>query len=169
MGLLPWGQPKEARANYHFTADDRQNALEAEWESSGDLSKLGAFLHAQQNSYSHRGYGPAWGQIPSFSQYLNWYATDYTSTNPQKANSMAEETYSYLTQAAGRTLGSPSVIPWKSLASLVDKYNRAKPKSADKTRYYSEILKLIENKRREEKRSSDVRTLVCAAEFQTCQ
>jgi RHS repeat-associated protein len=106
-----------ARRDYHFTSPERRDQL---WETyynnvafgnnAGAYSALGTFLHAEQDSYSHEGFGWFWGQAPSGNRrgflVTSWNVfweevrkVDKTNFDPGKAERMAADTFSRLLRA----------------------------------------------------------------------
>jgi RHS repeat-associated protein len=107
---------EEARAKYHFTDEATRWA---HWQNFSDLVKegnleafsgLGTFLHAQQDSFSHEGFGYKYGQLPAAFENLSIFSSpksaegearkyDRTSFNPSKAERMARDTLGRLIMA----------------------------------------------------------------------
>ncbi len=85
---------KQAREDFHFTTVERRNELWKAFESSGKPEDLGVFLHAEQDSFSHAGFGPATGHL------MAGHAPDKTFGDPAKADQMARGSYARLTAAA---------------------------------------------------------------------
>ena len=131
----------EARRNYHFTTQARRDQL---WDSfvnaagaytgpnnsnENALDSLGTFLHAQQDSYSHEGFGPKLGQ-----GWPPWTGTgpDKTYNDPAKADRMAEDTYNRLTTAATVLYNNQKIsfhykpLEWKVISPFVQAFNRAR-------------------------------------------
>jgi hypothetical protein len=81
---------------------------------------LGQFLHAQQDSYSHAGYGPTVGHAAA------GHGPDKTYNDPAKAMKMAVDTYSRLNQAADK-MGVPGSdrVAWGQIESAVGAFNKA--------------------------------------------
>jgi RHS repeat-associated protein len=63
MGLSPFGQAVQIREDFHFTSQARRVDLYSAFEESGRPEDLGIFFHAQQDSYSHAGFGPRFGHL----------------------------------------------------------------------------------------------------------
>jgi RHS repeat-associated protein len=105
----------DQRALYHFTTLERRTQLAREAIGPGRLRELGLFLHAQQDSYSHIGYGPMFGHL------FAGHRPDQTWLNPRSANAMASDSYSWLVYARN----SKNAVPWDRLAPLVERFNAA--------------------------------------------
>jgi RHS repeat-associated protein len=132
-----WGG-EEARRNYHFTSSERRSSLYQIFNDTGSPDDLGIFLHAQQDSYSHEGYGPVRGHAAAGSQ------PDATYNNPSKANAMASDTYGVLVAVKFRLNVSNSLAPvnWNILAPKVRAFNEASTKK-DKNKFLQELRDLI--------------------------
>jgi RHS repeat-associated protein len=90
----------DARKNFHFTTPDRRREM---WQSALDnrsLGMLGVFLHAQQDSFSHRDFGPGQGHL------LFGHAPDKTYNDVERANVMAGDSYTRLVAAMYKIQGS---------------------------------------------------------------
>jgi RHS repeat-associated protein len=111
----------EVRAAYHFTTPERRAQMWGAFEKTGSLTALGQFFHAQQDSYSHAGYGPKVGHAAA------GHKPDKTYNDPAKALRMAFDTYSRLNQAADK-LGIPrgDRAAWGQIKSAVVAFNLAK-------------------------------------------
>jgi uncharacterized protein RhaS with RHS repeats len=128
----------DARRNYHFTTPERRDAMLRAFESSGKLEDLGQFLHAQQDSYSHAGYGPVLGHASALT------APDKTYNDPAKANKMAKDIFDQLISAAKRLGVDPKgQVDWSKIGGLVDSFNQAKT-DKDKANILSKIRSTIE-------------------------
>ena len=109
----------EARRRYHFTNDAVRYAHWKNFEDlatagSGDVySAIGTFLHAEQDSFSHEGFGPELGQIPGAFDNLSIFSSvrsaegearkyDRTTFDPDKAVRMARDTLGYLLKAIAK-------------------------------------------------------------------
>jgi len=130
-----------ARTNYHFTTQARRDQLWGDFTSAAGaytgsnnnnenaLDSLGTFLHAQQDSYSHEGFGPKLGQA-----WPPWTgsAPDKTYNDPGKADRMAFDTYNRLTSAATVLYNNKKIsflykpLEWNVVNPLVQAFNRAK-------------------------------------------
>jgi hypothetical protein len=118
----------EARRLYHFTDQTRRDAL---WKNFSDLvaegnpeaySALGTFLHAQEDSFSHEGFGYKLGQGTALFDNFGIFSSiksmwneaekyDRTSFDPDKAERMARDTLGRLMlamsmMAASKKFGS---------------------------------------------------------------
>jgi len=110
-----------ASRDYHFTSQSRRDELWAAFESSKSFEALGAFLHAQQDSFAHAGYGPSIGHI------ANGHGPDKTSNDPDKAGQMAATTYVKLVAAAGiMGLDTDGRVPFSAISKLVQEFNDAR-------------------------------------------
>jgi RHS repeat-associated protein len=115
------------RKNYHFTSAGRRDELSSVFEKSGTAGDLGIFMHAEQDSYSHSGYGPKLGHASDGT------APDKTYNDPGKANNMAQDTLSRLNSAAGRMGVNPNnKVAWEKIGALVGQFNQAKTREAKK-------------------------------------
>ena len=158
-----WRQ--EPRRPYHFTSLGRRNELYAAFEASGGPEALGIFFHAQQDSFSHEGFGPDVGHLAA------GFTPDKTYNDPVKADRMGQDTFERLVAAAARLPGGGyKPLDWKTISPLVQAFNRART-DKDKQRALQQILDLaqrnIEEKRRRE--AARRRTGACAAEFSNCE
>jgi RHS repeat-associated protein len=131
----------EARRNYHFTTQERRDQLWGDFVSAAGaytgpknsnenaLDSLGTFLHAQQDSYSHEGFGPKLGQ-----GWPPWTGSgpDKTYNDPAKADRMALDTYNRLTTAATVLYNDKKIsflykpLDWNVLNPRVQAFNRAR-------------------------------------------
>jgi RHS repeat-associated protein len=138
------GPPYAARRDYHFTTEARRDALWSAFESSSLLGRavvedsealrfwgadkrtaaldaLGTYLHAQQDSYSHAGYGPLIGHL------AQGHAPDKTYNDVAKANAMALDTYQKLLKASSLLRGTSSPISYSGfIENHVNAFNRAR-------------------------------------------
>jgi hypothetical protein len=113
----------ETRRDFHFTTPERREALWQNFKQSGNLNDLGTFLHAQQDSYSHDGYGPKTG---------HWtHAPDKTYNDIPKADRMAQDTFTRLVEARnfldgqGRLEQGSKPIAYSEIRGLVTQFNSA--------------------------------------------
>ena len=96
----PW-RSQRAREEDHFTTetqrDEQWNDFGSEVNRGGRdtqaFMKLGRYLHNEQDSFSHAGYGPGIGHI------LGWYDVDKTDMRPGLAEDMARRTFDKLVDA----------------------------------------------------------------------
>ncbi|HUP62631.1 MAG TPA: RHS repeat-associated core domain-containing protein, partial [Thermoanaerobaculia bacterium] len=111
----------EVRAAYHFTTDERRGQMWSTFEKAGSLTALGQFFHAQQDSFSHAGYGAKVGHAAA------GHEPDKTYNDPAKAMRMAFDTYSRLNQAADK-LGIPRSdrAAWGQIRGAVVAFNLAR-------------------------------------------
>ena len=96
--------------NWHFVTPERLNELNNAWRSSGSLKDLGMYMHTFQDSFSHKGLGPKFGQVgtrldvkgnvqrDSVSQE-EWHQVDDPSKRPELAFDMAKQSYDILVEA----------------------------------------------------------------------
>jgi RHS repeat-associated protein len=121
MGMSPIGEAVSIRQNFHFTSPERRQELYGRFESTGSPEHLGVFFHAQQDSYSHAGYGPRFGHLK------DGHSPDKTYTDPAKADRMAANTFGILKQSASRIEGGGGYRPLseKTVAKYTAKFNRA--------------------------------------------
>jgi RHS repeat-associated protein len=129
MGMSPWGKAVRTRESYHFTNEGRRQTMWMRFYDSKSLQDLGTFLHAEQDAYSHWGYGPKWGH------FFSGHEPDKTDNDPDKADRMAENTFNTLSTALHKVLNgvfrqrepnSYNAVDWKSISPLVKSFNRAK-------------------------------------------
>jgi RHS repeat-associated protein len=133
----PFGS-RSARRDFHFTDVARRRQLWEVFERSGLAEDLGVFFHAQQDSFSHEGYGPTFGHL--FARHR----PDRTFLAPERADAMARDTFDRLRIVAQR-LGHGSGIPWDSVRPFVTRFNRAKTLE-DKVRILDELRRAIEER-----------------------
>jgi hypothetical protein len=102
----------QAREDWHFSNDTRLADL---WLTSlgGSLSDLGKFLHAEQDSFGHAGYGPRYGHA------AEWTAPDKTCLRPELAMKMAQDTYNYLRMYMQAKTGISVADDWDQLKAMV--------------------------------------------------
>jgi RHS repeat-associated protein len=130
---------EQMRAEYHFTSEARRAAMWTRFERSASMTALGEYMHAFQDSYSHQGFGSRYGHARVGK------APDKTTTNPAKADRMAEATYGRLVAAGVLIPVSSQAIAYKRIEQLVAKFNRANDK--DKPAVIAEIRREIEKER----------------------
>jgi RHS repeat-associated protein len=115
------------RAMYHFTDPTRRDFMYDEFAGTGSPENLGVYLHAEQDSFSHAGFGPNLGQ-----GWPPWTGTgpDKTYNDPAKADTMARDTFNLLVSSASRIdkqLGANfKALDWKVVSPLVQSFNRAR-------------------------------------------
>jgi RHS repeat-associated protein len=139
MGMLPWGQSVTTRQDYHFTTVERRREMYSKFYKSGKAADLGAFLHAQQDSYSHRGYGARIGHAAA------GHAPDKTSNDVEKADRMARNTYNALVGARHHFTGNGAAIDYSRIADAVHNFNEA-PTQAAKDAALEALNKLVGNR-----------------------
>jgi len=113
----------DARANWHFTTPERRSILWNGFARGHSPEALGVFLHAQQDSYSHEGFGPALGQTATW-RVWDMSGPDYTYKDPAKADLMAADTLTQLL-VAGQALGAYRPLDTKVVGAYVQRFNRA--------------------------------------------
>jgi RHS repeat-associated protein len=133
-----------ARENFHFTTQATRDALWSSFESFAAngatepaLVVLGQFMHTQQDSYSHAGFGPGLGHV------LAGHAPDKTYTDPAKALRMAHDTYNKLSAAADK-MGVPrsNRVAWNAIRGSIVNFNLAHSKK-EKDKYLQQIRDTI--------------------------
>lgn len=140
-----------ARVLYHFTTDERRRDMWNMFEGKADyhggkvmphqIVKLGEYIHAFEDKYSHDVYGALLGQaveIPkSLAELKSWnqsiedaHRADYTDTDPAKANEMAQATFEALKRAASVVAGDSSynvngrAVSYDAIKGLIDQFSR---------------------------------------------
>lgn len=126
----------QARYMYHFTdgeqrksdferaANSIQNSTNPVEARVNALALLGIYLHAKQDSYSHRGFGFVFGHL------FAGHAPDKTYNDPKKANEMAEDTYNRLMDAAKRFGPTATPVPFdNSIRKFINNFNRSRSDS----------------------------------------
>jgi RHS repeat-associated protein len=175
-GMSPFSS-REARRKYHFTTVQQRSdlwndfanvAMDRVAPNEMTLDRLGVFMHAQQDSYSHEGFGPNLGQ-----GWPPWTGTapDKTYNDPAKADRMALDSFNRLTTAATVLYNNQKVsflykpLDQKVLNPLVQSFNRARTPE-EKMKIVNQIKTLareniqrqaeeaIRNKQEEEKRKT---------------
>jgi len=105
----------EQRELYHFTTLERRMELARVGLAPGRFREFGLFLHAEQDSFSHFGYGPTVGH------FFSGHRPDQTWANIRRADAMVADSYSWLVHARN----SPTAVPWEKLAPFVRRFNTA--------------------------------------------
>jgi hypothetical protein len=127
----------QARKDYHFTTQDRRDDLWNTFESSGSIRDLGTYLHPEQDSFSHAGYGPVFGHA------VAGHAPDKTYNDPLKADRMAKDTYERLRAAADRLgIDKSNSVAWQKIDKLVGAFNRART-PIEKSKILAELIEVI--------------------------
>ena len=134
----PWGEAVERRTKYHFTTTERRDEMWALFGVDSSYDSLGQFMHAEQDSFSHAGYGPTRGQADFALTLQNPHLPDITAVRPNVADAMARDSYVWLTRANGDTAN----IPWSVVEPYVTRFNRALPNQ--KGVVLNELEKLID-------------------------
>jgi RHS repeat-associated protein len=133
----------EARRDYHFTSEERRNELWSAFDSSGSIKDLGTYLHAEQDSYSHEGYGPRLGHLSA------GHAPDKTYNDPAKADRMAKDTYTKLSAAADRLGIKGNKVAFAKIDKLVSAFNKAKT-TEEKNKILGQIKDVIKQAQKEQ-------------------
>jgi RHS repeat-associated protein len=133
----PFGT-RSARRDFHFTDAARRRKLWDSFERSGSPEDLGVFFHAQQDSFSHEGYGPTFGHL------FASHRPDWTLTAPERADTMARDTFNRLRIAAQRLSGADG-IPWETVRPFVTRFSRARTLE-DKVRILDELQRAIDER-----------------------
>jgi hypothetical protein len=145
MHMRPWGDAVEIRRNFHFTDQARRDTLWQDFQRSGNLNDLGVFLHAQQDSFSHEGYGPRWGHAGAAD---GGHAPDRTFNDIPRADRMAEDSFNRLVQARnflagqGRLGASAEPMDYSQIRGLVNQFNGART-AAEKNNLIQQIQRRI--------------------------
>ena len=144
------------RAMYHFTDPTRRDFMYDGFAGTGSPENLGVYLHAEQDSFSHAGFGPNLGQ-----GWPPWTGTgpDKTYNDPAKADTMARDTFNVLESSASRIdkqFGANfKALDWKVVSPLVQSFNRARTPE-DKQKVLGQILDLsqqnIQRQRQQEEK-----------------
>jgi RHS repeat-associated protein len=133
LGIGPDGRPdivpdwrqQQANMDFHAFGTAAQNAKQAnklyrEAVRSGDLLKLGTYMHFLQDEFSHFDFqgNPVTGQLSKGN------SVDHTSYNPARAMEMAKATWEKLKQY-GKNRGCPctgemSDADWKTVKDFID-------------------------------------------------
>jgi RHS repeat-associated protein len=160
---------QEARALWHFTDPAQREFLWDEFSEHSTPENLGKFLHPEQDSYSHEGFGPILGQA-TYWPVWDQTAPDKTYNDPEKADRMAQDTFNHLV-AANPLLGGYTHLPWNIVSSFVLRFNRARTPEEKK-----KILKQLNDKSKanieEQRRKREApapRPGGCPAEFRGCE
>ncbi|MER8734482.1 RHS repeat-associated core domain-containing protein, partial [Mesorhizobium sp. M1227] len=119
MGMQPYGAAVTARENFHFTNAQRRQELYDAFTQSRRPEDLGTFLHAQQDSVSHRGYGARFGHLSA------GHAPDKTYNNIDGANAMAHATYDSLVGAKSVLSLNGKAIPFSKIELEIRTFNSA--------------------------------------------
>jgi len=156
------------RRKYHFTTEGRRDQLWILALSSGDIYDFGTYLHAEQDSYAHAGFGPLFGH------FFAGHFPDKTYTNPGKADTMAKDTYSALLQAGVQIGTEAGPVPLAEIMPFVQAFNRAKTVE-DKNKQLDLIKQTVDQYRQDHKDDKEqtppsmkVNPGYCSAEFSHC-
>jgi RHS repeat-associated protein len=142
-----------ALQQYHFTTIGRRDQMWLDFvniatarAAEDALDALGVFLHTQQDSFSHAGFGPTFGHVPkgiadAALQAMSddasplvgdpripeaLHAVDKTYMRPQIADQMARNTFSYLVAAAAQLGHATNYRRYPLLEPHVQAFNRAR-------------------------------------------
>ncbi len=105
----------QARQDYHFVSGERLAQMYEQAYKTGDLTLIGQFLHAWQDSYSHAGFEPNIGHL------FKGHEPDKTYNDSEKANIMAEGTYEHMLIFLKNAPDN-----WDEFRNTIDQFNRAK-------------------------------------------
>jgi RHS repeat-associated protein len=147
MGMTFWGKDVEIREQYHFTTDSRRNEMWNNFETSQSLQDLGAFFHAQQDSFSHEGYGARFGHLKDG----HW--PDKTFNRPGRADVMALDTLNRMKSALSRLViyGKETVhydaVQWKTIRPMVEAFNRART-DKEKKKIVNDLVNAVQGEHR---------------------
>jgi hypothetical protein len=140
MNLNHWPGSVKMRADYHFTTTMRRIEMLNAFERGGSYTALGEFLHAEQDSFSHKGFFAWDGHAYKLS------APDKTYNDPEKADVMAMRTFQVLQFAADRLGQHGHQVSWDLIADRIREFNRAK-KAKEKKRILDELEGLLEQQK----------------------
>jgi RHS repeat-associated protein len=138
----------EARRDYHFTTLERRTELWNGFSNEGSFSSLGAYMHAEQDSYSHEGYGYLLGHL------RDGHAPDKTYKRVGRADRMAADSYEKLVDAISIMLAKGTVktkyaaVPLDEIRDYIHRFNKAR-KRDDKRKILGEAVQAILRYRRE--------------------
>ncbi|GGA80311.1 hypothetical protein GCM10011507_34450 [Edaphobacter acidisoli] len=171
-----------ARRDFHFTTSERRAEMWNSFESTSDSlgegyggEALGAYLHAEQDSYSHAGFGPLFGHLFAFllpGMQGNGHAPDKTYTDPGKADTMARDTYGALLQAGVKMGTEAGPVPLAGIMPFVQAFNRANTKEGKDTQLQN-LKQYVQQYRKDHKddppsnRPSN-NSGYCSAEYSHC-
>ncbi len=163
MWPVPCCGADKIRADYHFTTDARRAAMYSHFEGTLSAADLGTFLHAEQDSFSHAGFGPVAGHASAGT------APDKTYNDPAKADRMAKDTYDILIKASGLLTRTAGAIDWKAINPYVQRFNRATT-AKEKSKALTELREEVFRFRKEEmiREAEFRRTGACQAENSSC-
>jgi RHS repeat-associated protein len=132
-----------ARRDFHFTTAERRAEM---WNFAWNENGLGTYLHSEQDSYSHAGFGPGLGHL------FAGHAPDKTYNDPSKADLMANDTYRSLIEAGPNmwTGTEAGAIPYLEIMPFVQAFNRATTKK-DKDRQIDLLRQHVDQYRKDHK------------------
>ena len=161
-----------ARGDFHFTTSERRAEMWNSFESIADVGgglggeALGVYLHAEQDSYSHAGFGSLFGHL------FAGHGPDKTYTDPGKADTMARDTYGALLEAGVKIGTGAGPVPLAQIMPFVQAFNRAKTKK-DKDTQLQLLEKTVDQYRKDHKDDPPPNTPsnnpgYCSAEYSHC-
>jgi len=137
---------EEARRDYHFTSAGRRQDLWNKFDSSGSTNDLGTFLHAEQDSFSHEGFGPKFGHLTA------GHAPDKTYNDPGKADNMAKDTFQKLAAAADKLgISATNKVAFEKVDKLVSAFNKATTTDA-KNKILGQIRDVVKQVQQEQQK-----------------
>jgi RHS repeat-associated protein len=134
MGMSPWGEAVQVRADYHFTTPERREQMKSNAEETATASSMGEYLHALQDSFSHDGYGPRLGHARA------GHAPDKTFNDVEKADRMARATYDAIRDSEFGSVDKS--ISWDEISGAVHDFNAAESQEG-KAKAIDELKSLI--------------------------
>ena len=126
--------------DYHFVTPSRLEELKNAWKNSGQLNDIGTYMHAFQDSFSHKNLTPKLGQIGTRVDEngnlrrdspfeVEWHQADDPSKRPALAADMAQQSYNELRIAfkickdERRTITETSpVVPYERFSSHIGRF-----------------------------------------------
>ena len=159
-----------ARRKYHFTDSEGLARLWSDFEtfarngSNGEsFSAIGTLLHAKQDSFSHQGFNAVTGQASSgfrnglFTSWKSYWEevrkVDKTDFDPEKAEAMAESTFTTLLSAVNEMSSKEEkfgrfnkAISYDVIRPQVALWVRAKTQK-EKTKHLAGIYRAIDRER----------------------
>ena len=149
-----------ARRDFHFTTENRRAEM---WNDIAAEEGLGVYLHAEQDSFSHAGFGPRFGHLSE------GHAPDKTYNDALKADTMSLDTYKALREA-GINLGTEAgAVPYAEIFPFIRAFNRAK--NGDQKQAQLDLLIAYVDQYRKKKRRKPpgpFNPYYCAPDSATC-
>jgi hypothetical protein len=125
------------RAAYHFVSISRLMDLEEAARTSCDLRQMGQFLHALEDSYSHKDYEPVLGHAAS------GHAPDKAYKNPERALVMANKKYFVLAQLLDACHPKAMAVRrWSDIAAKLLTFLKTVPTQAQKDKWNEDPSRL---------------------------